>query len=159
MCNIFFLHYSPRTTAYWLNDSDAPKVREYAATLVSSAIQFAIGETVSEFRVCETSPHLQWAMQSQEHALWVYDLFVALAERTARKRRGGDTYREDFMFDLRFKSLLDILPTSQWTNPPLILPNAFCELPIDDISKWRIYYGSKRNAPYRKVKPPFWLLK
>jgi len=150
--NIFYLHRSPTTCARWLNDKDAPAVQRYCKGILVNAVHLWYCETqmnIPTFDARYMGPHMSWLMSSVEHVCWVYDLFKGLEERCGRQ--------PDFRFHIQMPSYMRWFPRIPWENPPLTMPHQFAMLRIDDIYKWRLFYGTERKGPYHKVKQPFWL--
>ena len=162
--NLYYLHQSARTVAWWLNDTDSLATESFTAGLISNAIQFSVLERVQGIRCFDgrfVTVHLDWVMKSIEHFLWVYDLFAELEKRNykhKRRRTCHDLDYADWKFHLHINDNMDWLPRRSWEDPPMTIPVEFATLrELTTIQRWRLFYSVERRGPFKKVKPPFWM--
>lgn len=148
--NVYYLHQSPRTAAGWLDDKDATLCQSYFSHLVSNALQLYTGEKLSHLKRFDSkywNIHQEWVLDSIEHALWCIDMYVALRQR--------NNTTEDYLLERMLYHYAQLLPKTEWRNPPLVMPERYSTMDCSDVYKWRCYYASSSRL-WRKVKRPFW---
>ena len=153
--NIFYLDKDPKTCAQYHHNIHVSKMTLETAQILSTAHRFFFGDLADNVykKYGENHPCNIWVRESTENYLWVYELFVALAEEY--------NYRFD-KNHLSYVKLKDILREPPVNNkvpffePPCVMDEKYI-IQGDAISSYRNYYRNEKSGKYTKRNSPDWL--